>query len=220
MCYEIRTPLDIVVNNAELFEHQHTSEEEAQLIDTIKTNTSYLLNLINDILFLSRLDANMVEFSPLPCDFSKTFEGHCQTGWNGCQKEGVTYTVENHYEQLVVNIDDINVGRIIEQVVKNAAEHTVTGTVRARYEYIGGKLMVVVDDTGPGINPAVLDHIFERFNTTTAKDHRTGLGMPICKELVTQMGGTIEVTSEMGKGTTVWLAIPCEATVAERKKGI
>ena len=220
MCYEIRTPLDTVVSNAELFEQQHTPEAEAKLIDTIKTNTSYLLNLINDILFLSRLDARMVEFNPMPCDFSQTFESHCLTGWNGCRREGVTYTVENHYEQLVVNIDDVNVGRIIEQVVKNAAEHTESGTVRARYEYIGGKLMVIVDDTGPGISPAVLNHIFERFNTTTAKDHRTGLGMPICKELATQMGGTIEVTSEMGKGTTVWLAIPCEATVAERKKDI
>lgn len=220
MCYEIRTPLDIVVSNAEKFEHEHTPEEEAKIIDTIKTNSSYLLNLINDILFLSRLDANMVEFTLIPCDFSQTFEGHCQMGWNGCQKEGVTYTVENHYEQLVVNIDDINVGRIIEQVVKNAAEHTESGTVRARYEHIGGKLMVIVDDTGPGINPSVLEHIFERFNTTTIKDHRTGLGMPICKELATQMGGTIEVTSEMGKGTTVWLAIPCEAIVAERKKNV
>ncbi len=220
MCYEIRTPLDVVVENAERFEHDHKPEEEAAFIDTIKTNSAYLLNLINDILFLSRLDAQMVEFSPLPCDFSKTFESHCQSGWNNFRKEGVSYTVENHYESLVVDIDDINVGRIIEQVVQNAAEHTDSGYVRARYEYIGGKLIVVVDDTGSGIEPDVLEHIFERFNTTASKNHRTGLGMPICKELATQMGGTIDVKSEPGKGTNVWITIPCEATVAERRKDI
>ena len=217
MCFEIRTPLNTVVENAEMFEKEHTPEEETQCIDTIKSNTAYLLDLINDILFLSRLDAKMVEINTALCDISKTIESHCIMGWSQYKRKGVKYVLEDNYEQLVVDIDDANLGRIIEQVVKNAADHTVEGMVRVRYEYIAEKLVIGVDDTGSGIPANVLEHIFERFNTTQSKNHRTGLGMPICKELVTQMNGSIDISSEVDKGTTVWITIPCAATVVERK---
>ena len=218
MCYEIRTPLNTVVKYAEMFEQEHSQQEEEFFSQQIKDNSGYLLNLINDILFLSRLDANMVEINKQPCDFSKTFEGHCQIGWANKQQAGVSFNVENHYEQLIVNIDDTNLGRVIEQVTANAAEHTSYGYVHARYEYIGGKLVISVDDTGAGIAPNTLKHIFERFNVSSTKNHGTGLGLPICKELVTQLGGTIDISSEQGKGTSVWISLPCEATVIDRKK--
>ena len=217
MCYEIRTPLNIVVGFAEMFEKEHSPEEEDVYIQEIKENSAYLLNLINDILFLSRLDAKMVEINVQPTDFSQTFEGHCHMGWAHKQREGVSYSVDNQYSQLVVNIDDANVGRIINQVITNAVEHTETGYVRARYNYIGGKLIIVIEDSGSGINPKTLEHIFERFNGTTGSNQRTGLGMPICKELVTQLGGTIDISSEVGRGTSVWITIPCEAITVEHK---
>ena len=220
MCYEIRTPLNIVVGFAEMFEKEHSPEEEEVFIKEIKDNTSYLLKLINDILFLSRLDAKMVEISVQPCDFAQTFEGRCHQGWVNKQSPDVKYIVENQYEKLVVNIDDANLGRAIMLVVENAAEYTKHGTIRARYEYIGGKLVIVISDTGAGIPADKLEHIFERFNTTTGQDQKTGLGLPICKELVTQMGGTIDISSEVGKGTSVWISIPCEASVIEHKTEI
>ena len=218
MCYEIRTPLNIVVGFAEMFEKEHSKEEEEVFIQEIKKNTAYLLNLINDILFLSRLDARMVEINPQPTDFSKTFEGHCHLGWANKQKEGVDYIVENQFEQLVVNIDDSNLGLVIRQVVENAATYTSQGFVRVHYEYIGGKLVVAVDDSGDGIKQELLEHLFERFSNPGSNPQGTGLGLPICKELVSQMGGTIDINSEVGKGTTVWVTIPCEATVIEHKK--
>lgn len=218
MCYEIRTPLDVVVGYAEKFEQEHSPEEEELFISEIKSNSAHLLDLINDILFLSRLDAHMVEINPQPCDFSKTFESHCHMGFGNDRKEGVKYLTENQYEQLVVNIDDMNVGRAIQQVLANAVEHTHHGYVRAHYEYIGGKLIIAVEDTGEGISPQRLETIFERFNTSSSENRGTGLGMPICHELVTQLGGTIDINSEVGKGTTVWITIPCEATIVEHKK--
>ena len=218
MCYEIRTPLNTVVSNAEMFEKEHDAADEQTFIESIKKNSAYLLNLINDILFLSRLDAHMVEIAPSPCDFSQTIGGHCNNGWSNNRKEGVEYIVESQYEHLVLNIDDTNIGRIIEQLVRNSVYHTTHGRVRVRYEHIAGKLIIGVDDTGEGIAPNVLEHIFERFNTTSEKTNSTGLGLPICKELVTQMGGTIDITSQVGKGTTVWISIPCEAISLERKR--
>ena len=78
--------------------------------------------------------------------------------------------------------------------------------------------MISVDDSGSGLSEERLKHIFERFMADP--DNGTGLEMPICKELVEQMGGTIEVNSTVGKGTTVWITLPCEASSIERNMTI
>ena len=217
MCYEIRTPLNAVVGFAEKFEQEHTREDEELYIQEIKDKSAHLLRLINDILFLSRLDAHMITIIPQPTDFAMTFEAHCQAGWGAHKQQGVNYVVKNRYDQLVVDIDDAHVGHVIELIAAACAMYTPHGSVKARYEYIGGKLIIVFDDTGIGIDPETLSHIFDRFNTKT--DHKSsGLGMAICQELTHQMGGTIDINSEVGKGTSVWITIPCNASVVEHKK--
>lgn len=216
MSYEIRTPLNTVVGFSELFEQEHSIEDEELFIKEIKDSSSHLLQLINDILFLSRLDAHMIEMEHQPIDFSKTFEGHCEMGWSHDKKEGVNYVVENHYNKLVVDIDDVNVGRIIEQIASNAAQHTSSGTVRARYDYINSNLMIAIEDTGCGISSEKLKYIYERFASGEHKG--TGLGLPISKELAEQLGGTIDISSTVDRGTTVWITIPCKGIEIERKK--
>ena len=216
--HEIRTPLNAVVGFAELFEIEHSPEDEEVFIQEILKNSDHLLQLINDILFLSRLDAHMIEIHKQPCDFATIFEGFCQEGWERYQRKEVNYIVENPYQQLVVDIDATNLQHIIEQVVANAAQYTQQGTVRARYDYIGRRLMISVEDTGQGISQAIQKRIFERFAAGPNKG--SGLGLPICKELTEQMGGTLEINSEEGLGTTVWITIPCQATIVKRKKYI
>lgn len=214
MSYEIRIPLSTVVGFAELFEQEHQQEDEEIFVREIKDNAAYLLKLINEILFLSRLDAHMIEINKQPTDFAKTFESHCYTGWANDQKPGVRYQVFNHFEQLVVNIDDANLGRIINQLVANAAQHTTSGTVRTRYDYVDGKLMIGVEDTGSGISDEDMKHLYERFSSGIGG---TGLGLPISRELAIQMGGNLEISSKVGNGTTVWVIIPCELLTMERK---
>lgn len=218
MSHEIRTPLSAVVGFSELFEQEHDVADEPFFIKEIKDNSAHLLHLINDILFLSRLDAHMIDIEKSPVDFAQTFESYCHLGWANYQKEGVKYKVMNLYSQLVVNIDDTNMGRIIEQVVANAAQHTTKGAVQARYDYIGDKLVITVEDTGSGISKDDLQHVYERFSTDGISG--TGLGLPICKELARQMGGTIDISSEVGKGTTVWITMPCTAIAKERRKDL
>lgn len=216
--HEIRTPLNAVVGFAELFEMDHSAEDEEVFIQEILKNSDHLLQLINDILFLSRLDANMIEINKQPCDFATVFEGYCQQGWERYQRKDVNFIVENPYQQLVVDIDSTNLQHIIEQVTANAAQYTKQGTVRARYDYIGRRLMISVEDTGQGISQEIQQNIFERFASGPNKG--SGLGLPICKELTEQMGGSLEINSEEGLGTTVWITIPCHATVVKRKKYI
>ena len=215
MSYEIRTPLNTVVGFAELFELPHSLEDEAVFVSEIKSNSRELLKLINNILFLSRLDAHMIEIKPQPVDYAQMFEGSCTNSWAGLQQPGVSYVVENPYQQLVVDIDAQNVGVILEQIIANACQNTTSGSVRARIDYIGDQLVLAVDDTGCGITEDFLPSIFDRF--TTGANSGTGLGLSICHELVTQMGGTINIKSTVGKGTTVWVALPCKATEIVRK---
>lgn len=215
MSYEIRTPLNTVVGFAELFEMEHNPEDEAVFIKEIKQSSTLLLKLINEILFLSRLDARMIEFKKKPIDFAAFFEPRCQSAWFHNQQPGVSYLIDNPYEHLVVEIDEQNLGIIIDQLAAKAAQQTTSGQVRARYDYTGDNLVIAFQDTGGGIPKEQLEHIFERFNAPGGKD--TGLGMSICQELARQMGGKIHIKSEEGKSTIVWVSIPCKVSEIERK---
>jgi len=218
MSYEIRTPLNNVVGFADLFEAEHDVADEPFFVEQIKASSNKLLLLINDILYLSRLDANMIEYTKADVDFAAVFEAHCQIGWSNLSPE-IKTTVDNPYERLVVDIDEANLGKVIEKLCSLAGYFTQKGTVSARCEYRRGELTIVVEDSGIGIDSKVLPHVFERFN----RDHReklcgTGLDLPIIQSMVQQMGGTIEMESELGKGTTVWVSIPCEAKEIEKRR--
>ena len=215
MSHEIRTPLNTVVGFSELFEMEHSPEDEAVFINEIKENSASLLKLINDILFLSRLDAGMITLSPQPVDFASIFAGRCSSVWDNHKQPGVEYIVQSPYNQLVVEIDEPNVSMIINKIITNAIQHTKSGSVLARYEYIADRLLVSVEDTGSGIKKENLENIFGRF--VTGANNGAGLGLSICHELVHYMGGTIELTSTEGKGTTVWFSIPCKLVEMERK---
>jgi len=215
MSYEIRTPLNTVVGFAELFEMEHSREDEAVFISEIKQSSSSLLKLINDILFLSRLDAHMIEFKQKVVDFPAFFEPRCLSVWFHNQQPGVDYAVESPYNKLVIEIDEQNLGIAIDQIATFSALHTPQGQVRARYDYTGDHLLIAFQDTGSGLPPEELDHIFERFNSTGSQG--TGLGMSICQEIIQQMGGKILIKSEVGKGTNIWVTIPCKMYEIERK---
>lgn len=220
MSYEIRTPLNAVLGFAELFNSPHDVEDEPVFADEIKRNTDELLNLVNDILFISRLDAKMVEFPKAPSDFATLFDGWCYMGWSALGPN-VKTAIDNPYNHLVLNIDEQHLGQAIQKLCACSASYTSEGMVRAKYEYHHGELNIVLEDTGRGLRKEVMSHVFDRF----VKDDQnnisgTGLDMPIVKELVEQMGGQIEIQSELGKGTTCYVMIPCEMISREKKTEI
>ena len=215
MSYQIRTPLTSVVGFAELFEMEHEQADEPLFVKEINDNASLLLELINDILFLSRLDAQMIDIKKETVNFSELFESRCQTAFFHHQNPDVKFVVDSSYERLMVDVDMQNIGIIIDQILANAAEHTETGQVRASYDYTGEDLIMTFQDTGCGMSAEQQEHIFERFATTGSRG--TGLGLNICLELARQMGGKIKVHSEQGKGTIVWVTIPCTCSELVRK---
>ena len=214
MSFEIRTPLNTVVGFAELFQMEHSQEDEVVFIKEIKENSAKLLKLINDILFLSRLDAEMIEFNTHITDFTALAAHHCDAVWGNEQKDGVSYTVSSSFSKLVIEIDSNNIGIILDKIVTNAVQYTDKGSVLVHYDYLGDRLIVAVEDTGHGIPESSLDHIFERF--VTGASQGAGLGLSICQELIKRMHGTINIKSTEGKGTTVWFSVPCKALEIER----
>lgn len=218
MSYEIRTPLNAVVGFAELFNMDHQPEDEPVFMAEIKKNSNLLLKLVNDILFLSRLDANMIEIKTEPVDFAGIFDAHCRIGWNGSISNDVKASVESSYEQLVVEIDSAQVGHIIEVAAANAAHFTTSGMVRGRYEYHHDELIISMEDTGIGLDKHTLESMFERIDFYEDVDrYCIRLGLQICKKLTEKMGGRIDIESEPGKGTTVWITIPCKVTAMQKK---
>ena len=214
MSHEIRTPLNSVVGFSELFEMEHSQDDEAVFIREIKESSAALLKLINDILFLSRLDAGMITINQRAVDFASIFEARCEAAWTSYKQPDVEYAVRNPYQKLVLEIDEPNVSMIIDKIVTNAAQHTRKGSVMVRYDYIGDHLVVSVEDTGDGIPEESIEHIFERF--VTGANTGVGLGLSICHELIEYMGGKIQLKSKAGKGTTVWFTLPCKVLEMER----
>ncbi len=208
MCNEIRPPINSVVGFAELIEKNPGTEEEKRFIEEIKNHSRNLLNLVNNILLLSRLDAGMIEFKTTSVDFAAFFEGRCKSAWQNSKRPGVDYIVETPYEHLLLDIDLSNLGIVIDQIVTNAVQHTTVGTVRAHFDYNGEDLTIAVQDTGCGISDDQQKKIFERFDTTHSGS--SGLGLPICQEVVKLMGGKMRLKSEVGKGTIFWVIIPCK----------
>ena len=216
MSYEIRTPLNSVLGFAELFEMEHDEADEPVFVEEIKRNTNTLLRLINDILYLSRIDADMVEFKHDDFDFAELFESYCQMGWVSVASE-VRTSVENTYKHLVINGDTEHLGKAIQMICMTSASLTRQGAIRAKYEYRRGELVVIIEDTGIGIDPETLPKILERFvRNKDGQLYGTGLDLPIVEALIKKMGGSVEITSEFGKGATTWIFLPCKPTVIER----
>ena len=216
MVQEIRTPLNTVMDYVNQLSDTKPAPHEEELRKGILDNADYLIHLIDNILYLSRLEAKMVEFNIQPCNLADRFESLCIAGWMKYKNPDTKYVVENPYEQLIVDIDVDNLAQAIAQLTANAAQHTFSGTVRARCDYIGRILIITVDDTGEGIPRQELARLKEKGSSGT--NNTKGLGLAITKELVSQMGGRVDISSEEGSGTTVYIVIPCHASSIKRKK--
>ena len=218
MSYEIRTPLNTVVGFAELFEIDHDPADETVFVDEIKKNSNQLLELVNDILFLSRLDADMIESNVTETDFALVFDSCCLVGLNNA-KPGVKTIIQNDYEHLVVDIDIDLVNKVIQRECLIAAAFTSQGTIHCKYEYWHGELILTFEDTGAGFDENIESTIFERLeHNPKLTDYGTGLDLPIIQAMVQKLRGKIEIQSEKNKGTTARITIPCKASLIERKR--
>ena len=208
MSHEIRTPLNTVVGFANLFSTHHDERDEPFFVEQIKDGANTLLQLVNDVLFLSRLDANMEEYKCKPTDFAKLFATQCQEGLLPA-KPGIKTVIGQPCESLTLTIDAGKVGLIVKRLCNLARIMTRQGTISASYEHAPRRLTISIEDTGLAFTPQTAAHLFDRFaHDEEGEVMGTGLDLPIVQMLSRQMGGSLDVQPAEGGGTVFQVRLP------------
>lgn len=201
MSHEIRTPLNAIVGFSEMISLAETEEEKKEYLEIIQKNSSLLLQLINDILDLSRIESGksemhlgLVSLSALVAEAGKVHRMK--------MPESVHFEVILPEEDVIVHTDRNRVTQVLSNFLSNAIKNTSKGTITLGVEQADEWMRLYVTDTGCGIAPDKLPLIFNRFEKLNDFVQGTGLGLPICKSIVERLGGRIDVQSEIGKGST------------------
>ena len=217
MTHEIRTPLNAIVGFSDLLQMMTTTEEKRELIHVIHNNCDMLLRLINDIMAISSMDSNGLIMKPVDTDFSKAFDEMCQTLAQRVENPNVEFIKENPYTTLLTHLDVGRMTQVITNFVTNAVKYTQQGHIRVGYRIEREGLYMYCEDTGTGIPKDQCAKVFERFVKLNDYVQGTGLGLSICKAIAEHCGGKIGVDSEVGKGSTFWIWIPCQIDKQEER---
>lgn len=207
MSHEIRTPLNAIVGFAKLIGEVETEEEKQQFIDIIDVNSELLLQLINDILDISKIEAGTLEFVHTDFELNELMREK-ENVMRLKTDQNVELVFEQRYETCHVRTDRNRLSQLMINLLTNAAKFTHRGSIRFGYELRAGQLYFWVADTGCGIPAERKDAVFERFVKLNSFKQGTGLGLSICRTIVEHLGGNIGVESEEGKGSTFWFTLP------------
>lgn len=207
MSHEIRTPLNAIVGFSRLMSEVEAPEDKAEFCRIIEENNNRLLQLINDLLDISKLEANMAKFNIQAISMHEI----CTEAYNAfclrCPPE-VELINEATEKDLFAMADKTRTMQIISNLIDNALKFTKHGSIRFGYHLKDNYIEVYTTDTGIGIDPQNINNIFNRFVKANEKIQGTGLGLSISKTLVEKMGGEISVESQYGKGTTFRFTLP------------
>ena len=211
MSHEIRTPLNSIVGFSGLLKeiHSFSEEEVAQFVDTINQNCELLLSLISDILDMSRIESGAMDFQIAECNLSLLVDEVYQSQrFNIPPAVSLLKNVPLHEEKQIL-ADPVRLKQILNNLINNASKFTKEGSITVGYHLNEpGFVTLFVEDTGIGISEDDQKHIFERFFKVNSFAQGTGLGLSICHTIVERMHGTIQVTSQQGKGTCFTVRIP------------
>lgn len=215
MSHEIRTPLNAIVGFSNLIAHTEDPQEMEEYSRIIEANNDLLLQLVNDILDLSKIEAGQLEFVYSEVNIPLVFQDLEQI-YRFRVKGEVQLICELPDEQCTIQTEKNRLTQVLSNFLTNACKFTSSGSIRMGYEHLPEGLRFYVADTGKGIAPENLPSVFDRFTKFDAFVQGTGLGLSICQTIVNRLGGKIGVDSELGKGSTFWFIIPCDSTVPEK----
>jgi len=209
MSHEIRTPLNAIVGFSNMLPHTEDPVEMREYADIIETNTDLLLQLINDILDLSKIEAGTFDFYPSSIDVNQTMEEIEQSMQLRLKNNDVTLAFTERLPGCLFYIDKNRLIQLLANFVNNAIKFTQTGTICMGYRMTDtDTIYFYVSDTGCGMSNEQCEHVFERFVKYNPFIQGTGLGLSICRTIVERLGGKIGVDSEEGKGSTFWFTLP------------
>ncbi len=216
MSHELRTPLNSTLILAKLLadnKDDNLSDEQVQYAKTISSAGNDLLNLINDILDLSKIEAGKVDVDPQPVPLARLADHLRRTFEPVAKQRGIGFGVvlDGGLPDQIVT-DEIRCAQILRNLLSNAIKFTEQGEVKLRVSLDGGQLRFAVSDTGIGIAEGQRDLVFEAFRQADGSTHRkyggTGLGLAISRDLSRLLGGDISLQSVEGRGSVFTLSLP------------
>lgn len=209
MSHEIRTPLNAIVGFAGLLANASESERNSY-VEIIKGNTNMLLQLVNDILNMSKIEAGTLEFIYSDTDVNqimRELEGIFRLRLEEADSS-VRIVFEPCLPVCFIHTEKNRVSQVLSNFLSNAFKYTKEGSITLGYKVREDDIYFYVQDTGAGIPAGKVDKVFERFMKLDAKKQGTGLGLSISRTIIKKLGGEIGVFSEYGKGSTFWFTLP------------
>ncbi|PKP39152.1 MAG: hypothetical protein CVT98_03015 [Bacteroidetes bacterium HGW-Bacteroidetes-15] len=219
MSHEIRTPMNGIVGFSNLLKQRPNLSQEKveQYVNIITSNSQLLLNLINDIIDVSKIEANQLEIKSSSCNLNKLMQDlhimfSSERNRLGKNDVNIYYKVTQGRDDLIILTDVERVKQVLMNLLNNAIKFTKEGSVEFGFEVRGKSLYFFVKDTGIGIESGKVALIFDRFRQVDETSSRvyggSGLGLAICKGIIKKMYGEIGVESELNKGSLFWFTIP------------
>lgn len=214
MSHEIRTPLNAIVGFSSLLTSTESAAEKELYNSLIGHNNKLLLNLINDVIDLSKIESGYLELRPDWVNLTELLD-ESVAEYAHQVPSGVELLTNYPAHDSLVELDKLRIKQILSNFLSNALKNTTTGHVEIFYEVDHQSVRIGVKDTGRGIPQNMLEKIFERFEKLDSFAQGAGLGLPICKLIVEKMNGRILVDSQLGIGTTFIIELPCRSMLVE-----
>ncbi len=213
MSHEIRTPLNAVLGLAQLGQRQHPHDPVAETFDHIVQAGHHLLGVINDVLDFSKIEAGKLDLQVGRVDVDELVDGVVNIVAEQARRKGLRLTISKDpsVPQAYAG-DPVRLAQLLINLLTNAVKFTDEGSVELTLRTVPEGLSMVVSDTGPGMNSAMVARLFTPFErgdaSTTRRVGGTGLGLSICKRLVELMSGTISVDTQVGRGSRFEVKVP------------
>ena len=214
MSHEIRTPLNAIVGFSSLLTSTESAAEKELYNSLIGHNNKLLLNLINDVIDLSKIESGYLELRPDWVNLTELLD-ESVAEYAHQVPSGVELLTNYPAHDSLVELDKLRIKQILSNFLSNALKNTTTGHVEVFYEVDHQSVRIGVKDTGRGIPQNMLEKIFERFEKLDSFAQGAGLGLSICKLIVEKMNGRVLVDSQLGIGTTFVIELPCRSMLVE-----